>query len=117
MMSHKEIKEAKKRLLKIMRMEASKAQSDALHQLAMDVGASTFRLEEQGRVSGKFGDLSRQNVITETEIVHNINEALESSVVILMGRAATRSYWITLLAMLIALGSALAAWYGVLLIK
>lgn len=102
-MTLKEIKQKRNELRQILRTEPSGKRAEALVKLAQEVGASTLRM---GRTTGDPDEIS-QNVITESEIVSNINMALQTSSMILMSKAA-------ILAAITASVSALAAWAAVL---
>lgn len=101
-MTLKKIKQKRNKLTEILQRDTEK-RTDDLVKLAQEVGASTIRM---GRTTGDPNEVA-QNVITESEIVSNINMALQTSSMILMSKAA-------ILAAITASVSALAAWAAVL---
>jgi hypothetical protein len=57
---------------------------------------------------------SVENVITESEIVHNIQVALQTETTIDMSKTAARNFWIALISAATALLAMLAAWAAVI---
>jgi hypothetical protein len=98
-----EIKKRRKELTQILQIESAGQKSEALVKLAQQVGASTIRM---GRTTTDPNEVAR-NVITESEIVHNINVALQTASMLVMNKTAV---W----AGIIAVAGALAAWAAVL---
>ncbi len=84
-------------------MESAEQRPAALVKLAQQVGASTMRM---GRTTTDPNEVP-QNVITESEIVQNINMALQTASMLVMSKAAV---WAAVTAFI----SALAAWVAVL---
>ncbi len=101
-MTLKKIKQKRKELTKILQRDTGE-RTDDLIKLAQEVGASTLRM---GRTTGDPDEIS-QNVITESEIVQNINIALQTASMLVMSKAAI---WAAITASV----SALAAWAVVL---
>jgi molybdenum cofactor biosynthesis enzyme MoaA len=113
-MKRAEIEQKKIKLDEILKMEDAHIRLEKLVALAKEVGASTLRMEnvQIGERGGKYF-CERRNVITEAEIVHNIQESLQTHVMIDMSKTASRNFWISVGAMLIALFAMLATWVGV----
>jgi len=101
-------------LTDILKKDDVKNRHDPLVRLATEVGASTTRMamnyDSQGRQTSPYP----YNAITETEIVDNIHKALQTASTISLCKTASRNFWIAIVAALIALLSALAAWAGVI---
>ncbi|MBN2456411.1 MAG: hypothetical protein JXB29_07760 [Sedimentisphaerales bacterium] len=102
-MNLKEIKEAKEEQIRIKNMSGDKQEerNKALDKLASKVGASTInRYHGHGRA-------------TEAEIFENINNALQTETMIAVCKIAVRNFWITMVAAIAAVLSALAAWSAI----
>ena len=106
-MTHKEIKEKKNELNAILAKEDAGTRLRELQQLAKKVGASVTRTERHDMDSLHS---SVGNAISESEIVHNIQVTLQTETMINMCKTAARNFWITLVAMLIAVLAMLATW-------
>ena len=102
-MTLKEIKQQKKELTKILQNDSAEQRLRDLVKLAQQVGASTLRM---GRTTADVNEVPR-NIITEGEIVQNINMALQTASMLVMSKAA-------IYAAITAVISALAAWAAVL---
>lgn len=90
-----------------------KERLEALKDLAKKVGAGSIR---KGKVLVKHTIYGEQkykeaDLITEGELVLNINNALQTETMIDVCKIAARNYWITVIVALAAFFSALAAWY------
>ncbi len=120
-MTPKEIRGYEETLAKILKEPDANERLNNLTELAKEVGASStrmwFRTTPEGRLRGP-----PSNMITETEIVHNIKVALQTATMINMSKSsasmckiASRNYKIALVAAGAALLSALAAWIAVLI--
>ena len=97
-MKGKQSKDYREQLLKILQESVVAKQNQPLRYLAKEVGA------QQPNASGvEFRD----------KIVNNINHALQSLAMIEMCEIANRNFIIALIATLIALGSAVAAWVAI----
>ena len=111
----KEIEQKKRELDEILKGEDAGVRLEKLKALATEVGASVTRM---GKILVKhdiYGgqQYREENQITESEIVHNIQFALQTETMINECKIASRNFWITVGAMLIAVLAMLAAWTGV----
>jgi hypothetical protein len=114
-MKREEIGKKKKELDEILKEGDPAARLKKLEVLANEVGASVTRIENvQIGESGPKYIYDRRNVITEAEIVHNIQESLQTHVMIDMSKTASRNFWIALTSVIIALLAMVAAWAAVL---
>ena len=118
-MTLKEIANKKEELKVILKEDNEGSRLEQLHRLAKEVGASVMRMEtvavsQSQNLHGRITYGNPSNKITETEIVHNIQVALQVETMIDMCKTAAHNFWITLVAMLIALFAMLATWTGVL---
>ncbi len=111
-MTRKEIEEKKKELIGILKEDNMPNRLEKLQKLAKEVGASVTRIGLPPVIPGEGIPVAR-NVITESEIVHNIQVALQTETMVDMSKAAARNFWIAVGAMLIALFAMLATWLGV----
>ena len=102
-MTLKEIRQKRKELTQVLQIESSGQKREALIKLAQIVGASTIRM---GRTTTDPNEVAR-NVMSESELVGNINMALQTASMIVMSKAAV---WAAITASI----SALAAWAAVL---
>jgi len=104
-MTHKEIEKYRQRLTEIkinLKGEQNREQRIAeLLSLAMEVGASTG------------WQRSADGGVDPVGLVNNVHMALQTATMINMCKTASRNFIISLLATIIALGSALAAWVAV----
>lgn len=105
-MTSKQIERYRSELIQLLKQPPSQDRLNALLKLAQSVGASIIKMEPTPSVYS-------QNAITELEIVNGIHYALQTASMINMAETAARSYWIALVASLIALLSAAAAWVAV----
>lgn len=114
-MKREKIEKKKRELDEILKMEDAGARLEKLKALAKEVGASVTRIEKVLVQQDIYGvqKYREENQITESEIVHNIQFALQTETVIDMCKTAAHNFWITLVAMLIAVFAMLAAWTGV----
>ena len=99
----------------ILKGEDAGVRLDKLKAPATEIGASVTRMGKilvQHEIDGK-QRYQDENQITESEIVHNIQFALQTKTMIDECRIASRNFWIALVATLIALLAMLAAWTGV----
>jgi len=118
-MTRKEIEKKKKDLTDILKEGDAGVRLGKLQKLAKEVGASVTRMEtvavsQSQNLDGRITYGNPSNKITETEIVHNIQVALQVETMIDMCRTAARNFWITLVAVLIAVFAMLATWAGVM---
>lgn len=113
-MKRKEIEEYRQKLVEIQMMPKEEGRKGVLHELAKEVGASTEHTKIVGTSTQKSGNVTEttihQNPISESDLVQNINHALQTASMIDMCKIANRNFVIALIATLIALGSAVAAW-------
>ncbi len=100
-MSHKKIEEARERLIEIVNMSDLQKQKKELHILRKEIGASQHKEHKRG------------DDFTVSELIDNCHYALQTASMIEMCKTATRNFVIALIATLIALGSAVAAWVAV----
>ena len=107
-MKHKEIEQMKVKLSEILKEDDAGTRLRDLQPLAKQVGASTTRMVRY------VDEPQASNKITETEIVHNIQEALRTETMIDMCKNSARNLWVALIATAIALLATLAAWASVL---
>jgi hypothetical protein len=117
-MTRKEIEKKKKDLTDILKEGDAGVRLGKLQKLAKEVGASVTRMEtvavsQSQNLDGRITYGNPSNKITETEIVHNIQVALQVETMIDMCKTAARNFWIAVGAMLIALFAMLATWLGV----
>jgi 3-dehydroquinate dehydratase len=105
MHKEKEIEEFRQRLVEIQKEERPNKRIEDLQALAKEVGASTHGLS-------MWSDSDRAGV-SEGNLVANIHNALQTATMIVMCEIAFRNYIIALLAVIIALGSAVALWIAV----
>jgi len=113
-MKREEIEKKKRDLDDILKTEDVGVRLEKLKALAKEVGASVIRMADVqiGHNAAKVF-YEQRNVITEAEIVHNIQESLQTHVMIDMSKTASHNFWIAVGAMLIALFAMLATWVGV----
>ena len=100
-------KEYVRKLVEILKKEEARVRLNELTDLAKKVGASTTRMVRY------IDESLASNKITETEIVQNIEVALQTASMIDMCKIATRNSFLALIAAVSALLSALAAWIAV----
>ncbi len=110
-MRRKEIKQQQTEKITILTEEDARIRLEKLQELAKKVGASTTRMVSTTNQSGIVVGTMLSNKITETEIVQNIEQALQTASMFDMCRTAARNFWFTMLAALAAFLSALAAWW------
>jgi hypothetical protein len=110
-MTLKEIKKKREELASILREENAGTRLEKLHKLAKEVGASVVKMERIETNTGLTSpSYSQENIITESEIVHNIQESLQTETMIEMCRISNRNFWIALIATLISFSAMIAAW-------
>ncbi len=110
----KKISEYRQKLRDILNNQDEKQRLKELKQLAKEVGAGYVNTKIAGisTVPNNMG-LARpkyENHITESELVLNINDALQTETMINVCEIAARNFWFAMLAALAAVVSALAAW-------
>jgi hypothetical protein len=114
-MTRKEIETKKRELTEILKEESARSRLEKLQKLAKEVGASVTRMEKiplrhDGTIHAQIVYSNPSNEITETEIVHNIQVALQTETMIDMCKTASRNFIIALAASAIALLSTIATW-------
>ena len=97
-MTFEEIKQCRQELLDILNIDPERKQHQPLRNLAKKVGA-----QQPNATNVEFRDM----------IVNNINHALQTATMIEMCRIASRNFWITVMAAIAAVLSALAAWVAI----
>ena len=122
-MKRKEIAEYRQRLNKILNMEDEDKRLGELKRLAKEVGAGYERTEIAAvttRTTTKIMGMTlnqttpHRNYISESELVLNINNALQTETMIDMCKTASRNFWIAVISAATALLAMLAAWAAVL---
>ncbi len=116
-MKRKEIEKKKVELDEILKEPDENDRLNKLKALAKEVGASVTRM---GKILVKHDTYGGQqyreeNQITESEIVHNIQFALQTETMINECKIASRNFWIAVGATLVAFLATLAAWTRVAL--
>jgi hypothetical protein len=123
-----DIAKFRQRLIDILAKEDARQRFGELERLAKEVGAGYVHTEIATTTTEKTekGETRYiyQNPISESELVLNINNSLQTETMIDMCKIAARNFWITLLAATAAVLSALAAcgwqplkWWVMLWIK
>ncbi len=102
-MNHKEIEKYQQQKAEILKKTKPERRED-LVDLARKVGASTSNWARMGG----------ENDATESQLVDNIERALQAAATIDMCKTASRSWIIAVVAVIISTLSALAAWCAVL---
>jgi uncharacterized protein YutE (UPF0331/DUF86 family) len=114
-MTRKEIETKKRELTEILKENDAGVRLEKLQRLAKEVGASVTRMEKvQTGHDAAHLYYSFENVITESEIVHNIQVALQTETTVDMCKTAARNFIIALVASIIACLSMIAAWVAAL---
>jgi len=120
-MTRKEIEEYRRRLTKILRETDIEGRWKELKELAKEVGASIYRIFpfKDSDITSPAPDGTKMNVMAareahEAEIVHNIEQTLQTWTMIDMCRTATRNWWIAVGACVVSLLSMVAAWMAVI---
>ena len=112
-----EIKKKREELSSILSEENTGSRLEKLHKLAKEVGASVTRIEKVEKRRDTTGGViyESSNEITESEIVHNIQESLQTEAMIEMCRIAMKNWIIALIVSIIAFFSMLAAWTAIII--
>ncbi len=104
-------------LCTILNNEDDDQRYEELKQLAKKVGAGYVNTKLVGVSKTPIGNgvevRNLQSSITESELVLNINNALQTEMMIDMCNTAARNFWIAVIASIIAMVSALAAWTAI----
>jgi len=101
-MTLKEIDARKNELKEILRQENEVIRLKELKKPAKKTGASAARF--RGTLSEEY---QSPNIITEGEIVHNIQETLQTETMIEMSRISAQNFWIAVIASMVAVISVL----------
>ena len=113
-MNRKEIAKKKQELIETLKKDDASDRLKDLQVLAHEVGASITRMERGRLITDSSGNITSEemsrNAITETEIVQNIQAALQTETMIDMCKTAGRNFWIAVAAAIIALFAMVAAW-------
>jgi hypothetical protein len=105
------IEEVKSELFKIIDSnDIETVKINRLKNLAKKVGAGTEHTENEFPIPVGKGYSIRPNPISESELVQNIQQALQTLTMIDMCNVATKNYRIAMLSMAVAVISALVAW-------
>ena len=112
---NKKTEEFRQKLADIIRNRPENERMEHLRELAIEVGAGTVRTEIAAVAPyGESGTVSYQNSISESELVQNIHNALQTRTMIAMCKTASKQFVIALIAAVIALVSAVAACFATL---
>ena len=118
-MTRKEISGYRQELHNILQKEKEDQRIEELKTLAKKVAAGYVNTQIAAVTSdpphGSLGSVKHihQNPISESELVQNINNALQTETMIDVCKTAARNYWITVAAAVAAALSALAAWLAI----
>jgi hypothetical protein len=104
----------RQRLREILNIEDEVKRLGELKRLAKEVGAGYEHTEIADSTPCEGGIRYSHNFISESELVWNINDALQTETMIDMCKTATRNFWIALVSVVIALLAMFAAWTAVL---
>jgi hypothetical protein len=108
------VEEAKSELFKIIDSNDTETVRIAeLKKLAKKVGAGTEHTENESPIPRDKGFSIRSRPISESELVQNIQQALQTLTMIDMCKVATKNYRIAIVSTLAAVISALGAWTAV----
>jgi hypothetical protein len=122
----KEIAVYRQRLREILNIEDEAKRLGELKRLAKEVGAGYEHTEiaavtttpvttkTKTGVATTLNTSAYQKTISESELVLNINNALQTETMIVMCKTASRNFWIALVSVIIALLAMVAAWAAVL---
>lgn len=113
-MTHTEIEKKRCQLVEIMKLNSSQDRLDKLVELAKEIGASTLRMGVHTQSAYADRQPIPHNIISECEIVHNIQLALQTASMLYMCKIASKNYKIALYAAIAAFVSAIAAWASIL---
>jgi hypothetical protein len=117
-MKREEIAEYRQRLRNILREKDDDKRFEELEQLAKEVGAGYVHQEFGGITTTKTAadetTTFHYHPISESELVLNINNALQTETMIAMCETSTRNFWIALVSVIIAILAMFAAWAAVM---
>jgi len=116
-MTREKISEYRQSLRTILNNKDNDQRLEDLKQLAKEVGAGYVHTQIATTTTIKTATGSEtsiyQNPISESELVLNINNALQTETMIDVCNTAARNFWITMVAAIAAVLSALAAWMAI----
>jgi len=117
-MTRKEITVYRQKLRDILNNEKNESKRlKALKELARKIGAGYVHTKIVCSDTIKEGTTTttnvHQNPISESELVLNINNTLQTEIMIVVCSTAARNFWITVAAAIAAVLSALAAWAAI----
>lgn len=115
-MTPEKIAEYRQKLRTILNNKNDGQRFEELEQLAKEVGAGYVNTKIAGTspLPGGKGTAIHQNPISESELVLNINNALQTETMIDMCNTAAKNFWITLIATIVAFFSVLVAGFSAL---
>jgi hypothetical protein len=117
-MNRKEIEKKRKELVEILKEQETSTRLEKLQTLAKEVGASVTRMERGRLITDSSGRITSEemsrNAITETEIVYNIQVALQTETMLHMSKTAARNWIIAVIASAVGFLSTVAAWLAAL---
>ena len=127
-MKPKEIAVYRQRLRKTLNIEDENKRLVELKQLAKEVGAgyehteitavtTPIAIPTKAGAGVELHTSTHQNTISESELVLNINNALQTETMIYMCKIAARNYLIACAAAVVAFLSALAAWSAIVAVN
>jgi hypothetical protein len=114
-MSLKEIKEHRQELVDIQKDPNEKERMEALKELAKTIGAGTVHTKIAGSTTSKTGTGTsisiHQDPISESELIQNINNSLQTAMMLSMCKIANKNYKCAILASIAAILSASTTLY------
>ena len=116
-----DIAKNRQELQDILKNDTAKERYKALKELAKKVGAGYVNTTIAGTSTLPHGEgIARpklENHISESELVLNINNALQTEMMMDMCNTAAKNFWITMVAAIAAVLSALAAWSAISIMR
>jgi hypothetical protein len=113
-MNRKETANKKQELIEILNRDDASDRLKSLQALVHEVGASITRMERGRLITDSSGRITSEemsrNAISETEIAHNIQVALQTETMIDMSKTAARNWIIAVIASAVGFLSIVAAW-------
>jgi hypothetical protein len=90
---------------------------EALRELAKTIGAGTVNTKFVGAITRELENGTEtkylQNPISESELVQNINDSLQTATTIEMCRISSNNLIVSFFMTLVALGATFAAWFAI----
>ena len=102
------------KLVQIQQNPDEAKRKEELKELAKEVGAGTENTKIAGISANEGGIYTQSNTISESELVQNIHNALQTKTIIITCKASNKNVWIAIFAAIAAFLSAAAAWVAVL---